>query len=107
MPRQRRRRRRASATLPPRADSQSNSTVEQVVRPWWKPTLGIVLAFSLGLWLGGVLSVTDSATAVALVGGAIGVGLSGARLFRLRLYRQRVEARERRMRAEQRDDPGN
>ncbi len=77
------------------------------MRPWWKPTLGIVLAFSLGLWLGGVLSVADSATAVALVGGAIGVGLSGARLFRLRLYRQRVEARARRMRAEQRDDPGD
>lgn len=107
MPRQRRRRRRASATPPPPADSQSSSTVAQVVRPWWKPTLGIVLAFSLGLWLGGVLSVADSATAVALVGGAVGVGLSGARLFRLRLYRQRVEARERRMRAEQRDDLGD
>ena len=105
MPRQRRRRRRAGATTPPRADPLSSSaSVAQVVRPWWKPTLGIVLAFSLGLWLGGVLSVADSATAVALVGGAVGVGLSGARLFRLRLYRQRVEARER-MRAEQRDDP--
>jgi hypothetical protein len=59
--------------------------------------LGIVFAFSLGLWLGGTASVADVASSIALAGGAVGVALASARLLRNRLYQNRLRAmRERR-----------
>ena len=59
-------------------------------RRWWLPTLGVALAFSLGLWIGGLLSTSDSATAVALIGGAIGVGLTSAHYLTNRLRARRA-----------------
>ena len=94
MPRQRRRRRRpptnapsAGSVSPAARGSDSN-----IIRPWWKPTLGIVFAFSLGLWLGGTASVADVASGVALAGGAIGVAITSARVLRNRLYQNRLRA---------------
>ena len=109
MPRQRRRRRRpqsrvsASTVGAPLngAISSDARSVNDVIRPWWKPTLGVVFAFSLGLWLGGTASVADAASSVALAVGALGVAIASARLLRNRLYSNRLRAlRERRVREE-------
>ena len=95
MPRQRRRRRRptpGSHPAPTGASTNSAGISPSIVSPWWKPTLGIVFAFSLGLWLGGTASVADFASGVALIVGAIGVAIAAARLLRNRLYENRLRA---------------
>lgn len=128
MPRQRRRRRRqaataqsgASAALPnaasarehrrpasptssrSHASSGSDGSTAPAGRSRWLPTLGVAFAFSLGLWLGGLLSVTDTASAVALLGGVVGLGLTGARMLRRWIERRRLLAiRQRRDRQDQ------
>ncbi|PZC45384.1 MAG: hypothetical protein DK306_001516 [Chloroflexi bacterium] len=52
----------------------------------------MAFAFSLGLWLGGLLSVTDTASAVALLGGVVGLGLTTARMLRHWIVRRRIQA---------------
>jgi hypothetical protein len=76
-----------------------------VGRPWWLPTLGIVTAFFAGLWLGGTLSLSDTATSVALIGGAIGTGVGFARLLGLRLRARKLQQlRQRRADQDATDD---
>ena len=58
-------------------------------RAWWLPTAGVLTAFSAGLWLGGTLSLTETASAVALIVGAVGTGTGLARLVRRDLVRRR------------------
>ena len=94
MPRQRRRSRRSPPTYPTEtrlrqewdlaADRRASDR-----RPVWLPTLGVFVAFSLGLWIGGILSVADSASAVALLGGALGLGIGGARMLGSHLRERR------------------
>ena len=105
MPRQRRRRRSPASSPAPAGTSTANTDASPgTLRPWWKPTLGIVFAFSLGLWLGGTASVADVASGVALIAGAIGIAVTSARLLRNRLYENRLRAmRERRDREERFD----
>ncbi len=119
MPRQRRRRRRANQPARDRTQAKqearrqgnqgrrhsplptdAGAPADSLLRPWWKPTLGIVFAFSFGLWLGGTLSLSDVLSAAALIGGAIGMGTALARLMGTRLREKRVE----RWRARQRFD---
>ena len=97
MPRERRRRRRIP-TPPPRQSSPDLNDDRDFDGPGfnrarhrWLPTLGVFVAFSLGLWIGGILSVADSASAVALLGGALGVGIGGARLLGNYLRQRRIQ----------------
>ncbi len=89
MPRQRRRRRRHE---PRRSRAAAPDLLQRAAdpRPWWKPTLGVVVAFSAGLWLGGTLSVVEVAGGAALILGALGVGMGGARLLGRRLRERRA-----------------
>ena len=108
MPRQRRRRRqsqgegsrsRAEAAAAPADDAFDDSVdkTNETARPkrsrarlaWWLPTAGILTAFCAGLWLGGTLSLTETASAVALIVGAVGTGAGLARLVRRDLIRRR------------------
>ena len=99
MPRQRRRRRRAIQPARDRTQERQQERRQEterhqlVLRPWWKPTLGIVFAFSFGLWLGGTLSLTDVLSAIALIGGAIGMGAAAARLMSSRMRENRTARR--------------
>lgn len=97
MPRQRRRRRRRSRaqTAPGPAGSerpQAPAPVAAPPRPWWRPTVAVVIAFSAGLWVGATLSFADSASGAALLAGALGMGLGGARLLSNKLRRDRLRA---------------
>jgi hypothetical protein len=73
-------------------------------RPWWQPTLGVFIAFFAGLWVGGTASVTDVASGVALVAGAIGTGSGLAHLFGRRLRARKLEQIQRRRAAEENYD---
>ena len=113
MPRQRRRRRRRppNPAAPSAVASGSPSTSRALLdivtqRPWWQPTLGVFIAFFAGLWVGGTASVTDVASGVALVAGAIGTGSGLAHLFGRRLRARKLEQiRQRRAAEENYDDP--
>lgn len=86
MPRPRRRR-RARTTLeaaPPTKAAPARTGP-------WRPTVALLFAFFLGLWLGGTLGVNDTTGAIALLVGAVGVGLTGARLLRERIRARRIE----------------
>lgn len=74
------------------SSSTRNGLTASVVRPWWKPTLGVAFAFSFGLWLGGTLSLTDVLSAAALIGGAIGMGTALARQACRRMREKRLQA---------------
>ncbi len=113
MPRQRRRRRRPPPSPPAQSATASNpsSTSRALLdavtdRPWWQPTLGVFIAFFAGLWLGGTASVTDVASGIALVAGAIGTGSGFAHLFGRRLRARKLEQiRRRRLAADHNDPP--
>ena len=103
MPRQRRRRRRQPPSPPAQSPTASSSqpssrSLLDIVteRPWWQPTLGVFIAFFAGLWVGGTASVTDVASGVALVAGAIGTGSGFAHLFGRRLRARKLEQIQRR-----------
>ena len=106
MPRQRRRRRRRAQTTAgaPRAASGPGAggppQSETDGRPWWRPTLTVVVAFSAGLWLGVTLSFGDTTAFAGLLVGAAGLGLGGSRLLSNRLRRQRLRRRESRQAGE-------
>lgn len=115
MPRQRRRRRRppnhaapnpaAPSTVASGSASTPRSLLDIVTqRPWWQPTLGVFIAFFAGLWVGGTASVTDVASGVALVAGAIGTGSGLAHLFGRRLRARKLEQIQRRRAAEENYD---
>jgi hypothetical protein len=84
--------------------NRSAATGTNIIRPWWKPTLATVFAFSLGLWLGGTASVADVASGGALILGAIGVAATSARLLRNRLYENRLRSIRERHEGEDRCD---
>ncbi|MXY80323.1 MAG: hypothetical protein F4Y94_11760 [Chloroflexi bacterium] len=99
MPRQRRRRRRrarAERGAQPQGSGQQSASLAPVdavrVRPWWRPTVAVVIAFSAGLWVGATLSFADTASGAALLAGALGMGLGGARLLSNKLRRDRLRA---------------
>ncbi len=99
MPRQRRRRRRrsrAQTDAGPRDSGRPAAPAPPAPaappRPWWRPTVAVVIAFSAGLWLGATLSFADSASGAALLAGAVGMGLGGARLLSNKLRRDRRRA---------------
>ena len=98
MPRQRRRRRRrarAERDAQPQGSGQQSPAPAPVAappRPWWRPTVAVVIAFSAGLWVGATLSFADTASGAALLAGALGMGLGGARLLSNKLRRDRLRA---------------
>ena len=83
MPRERRRRRRGKEGGNAKNTGPANAEQRQPAagRAWWMPTLGVATAFFAGLWLGGLLSVTETASAVALLGGSLGLGVTLARRY--------------------------
>ena len=116
MPRERRRRRRRG---PPRPSSSARPLEiaqpgedadprdEGPPRPWWRPTLHVVVAFSGGLWIGATLSFADTASAAGLLIGVAGLALGGARLVSNRIRDNRIRAaRERARTAEAYDQLG-
>ena len=96
MPRRRRRRRRSRAQTdagPGGSERpEAPAPVAAPPRPWWRPTVAVVIAFSAGLWVGATLSFADSASGAALLAGALGMGLGGARLLSNKLRRDRLRA---------------
>ncbi len=106
MPRQRRRRRRRARPTSDAPRPASGAVVggpprsEIEGRPWWRPTLAVVVAFSAGLWLGATLSFGDTTAFAGLLVGAVGLGLGGSRLLSNRLRRQRLRRRESRQAGE-------
>ena len=96
MPRRRRRRRRSRAQTDaaPRGAERPEvpAPVAAPPRPWWRPTVAVVIAFSAGLWVGATLSFADTASGAALLAGALGMGLGGARLLSNKLRRDRLRA---------------
>ena len=73
-------------------------------RPWWRPTLPVVVAFSGGLWIGATLSFADTASAVGLFVGVLGLALGGARLLSNRIRADRVRAARERAAIEDEDE---
>ena len=72
-------------TLPLREDA--------LPRPWWRPTLPMLIAFSGGLWIGAMLGFANEAAGVGLILGILGLAIGGARLLGQRLRQQRLLAR--------------
>ena len=97
MPRERRRRRRrprAQARGKPVQIEEARGDDSAVARgrPWRRPTLAVVMAFSGGLWIGATLSFADWASGVGLLVGVLGLALGGARLVSNRIRRDRLRA---------------
>ncbi|MDE2640594.1 MAG: hypothetical protein OXI03_08440, partial [Chloroflexota bacterium] len=92
--RRRRRRSRAQTAAGPGGSErpQAPAPVAASPRPWWRPTVAVVIAFSAGLWVGATLSFADTASGAALLAGALGMGLGGARLLSNKLRRDRLRA---------------
>lgn len=111
MPRERRRRRRRRPRAQSGAGAAPSPLIEQggrseqgdaararpsvrrsvaATRPWWRPTLPVLVAFSGGLWIGATLSFADSASAVGLLVGVLGLALGGARLLSNRIRESRL-----------------
>ncbi len=88
MPRQRRRRRRPRSRRGPQG-ALRRAAPGLELRPWWRPTVGIVLAFSVGLWLGALLAFSETVGAVAFLAGALGMGMGLSRLLTGRLRERR------------------
>ncbi len=60
------------------------------VRPWWRPTVGVVTALCLGIWLGATLTqVGGIVETIALWFGVLGAGLGAGRLSRTWMQRRR------------------
>lgn len=53
----------------------------------------LLIAFSGGLWIGAMLSFADTASAVGLIIGVLGLAIGGARLLGQRLREDRVRKR--------------
>ena len=96
MPRRRRRRRRSRAQTdagpPTSGRPEAPAPIAAPPRPWWRPTVAVVIAFSAGLWVGATLSFADTASGAALLAGALGMGLGGARLLSNKMRRDRLRA---------------
>ena len=53
----------------------------------------MAVAFGAGLWIGGLLGVADAGTGVAVLGGAVILGIGGARLLGNALRARRLARR--------------
>ena len=92
MPRTRRRRRRRSRRRQAGPAPQPHDAPPTTPQPWWKSrrSYGFAIVLSFGLWLGGLLFLSGTASSIAVLVGAVGLGIGFSRLITQRLRARRL-----------------
>ena len=99
MPRERRRTRRrrnrdaVAQREPQTSDAVVGTEVTRVARPWWRPTVGVVTALCLGIYLGTLFASFDPGLVIATWIGVIGAGIGAGRLSRTWMTQRRDRKR--------------